>query len=66
MFALFVSLVLQRPEEGVSPLGLELWMIWVLGIKLGPLEKQPVLLTTKPSLQPSPGHFNKAEDLGLV
>ena len=37
-------------------LGLELQMpnnyLWVLGIEPGPLEEQPVLLTTQPSLQP--------------
>ena len=28
--------------------------LWVLGIKLGPLEEQPVLLTAESSLQPPP------------
>ena len=35
----------------LDPLGLELQIAeWELGIKLGPLEEQPVLLTTKSSL----------------
>jgi hypothetical protein len=31
--------------------------MWVLGIECGPLEKQPVLLTTEPSLQPQEFSF---------
>lgn len=41
-------------------------MVMGTRIELGPLEKQPVLLTTEPSLWPTPGHFIKAEDLGLA
>lgn len=39
---------LQRPEEGVG--SLEQDILWVLGLDQGPLEKQPVPLTTKPFL----------------
>lgn len=47
-------LCLQRPEEGVGSCGIEVTIVntmWVLGLKPGLLEEQPVLLTTEPSLR---------------
>jgi hypothetical protein len=46
---------LRRPEEGVDPPELELWMFvsrHVSAGNSGPLEEQLVLLNTEPSLQP--------------
>lgn len=64
MFCLRVCLrttcVPSEAREGIGSLGLELtlWatVMWVLGIKLGPLQEQPLLSTTEPSLQPK-AHF---------
>lgn len=48
---------LQRPEVGLDPLELELmvvvsYLMWVLVMKLGPLEKQILFSTAGPTLQP--------------
>jgi hypothetical protein len=38
-------------KKTLDPLELELGVImWILGIKPGPLEEQPVLLTSEPTL----------------
>lgn len=47
---------LKRP--GVRSPGIGITM-WVLGIKVGPLEEQPVRLTPEPSLQPSTSVLDK-------
>lgn len=48
---------LQRPEVDLDPLELELmvvvsYLMWVLVMKLGPLEEQILFSTAGPTLQP--------------
>lgn len=40
--------------------------LWMLGIKQGASEEQPVLVISKPSPQPTPGHLNNAGGLGIT
>ena len=44
-------------EEGVRSPGIGATM-WVMGIEPGPMEEQPVFLTTEPSLNPSFRYFH--------
>jgi hypothetical protein len=53
----------RSPETGVTD-SCEL-PCWCWELNLDPLEEQPVLLTTEPSLQPPPCFFETLTSLGL-